>query len=108
MPKQRKASEEIIQAVKAYLSGQGKMKAHASMLGVKKPQFCEWVVKYQTFGSAGLLPSSKTMKQHIACEISFWGTHSLSSFLYLVYKNWTPLMCQIFIASRIYVKQSSH
>ncbi len=62
MANKKRSTEEIIQAVKSYLSGQGSMEVHAGALGVKSSQFYEWLVKYQTFGSAGLLPSSKTMR----------------------------------------------
>ena len=62
MPKRRISAEEIIQAVKSYLSGHGSMEMYAGALGVKPSQFYEWMVKYQTFGSAGLLPSAKVLR----------------------------------------------
>ena len=62
MPKKERSTEEIIQAVKSYLSGQGSMVIHAEALGVKPCRFYEWVVKYQIFGSVGLLPNTKRMQ----------------------------------------------
>ena len=38
------------------------MEMYAGALGVKPSQFYEWMVKYQIFGSAGLLPSAKALK----------------------------------------------
>ena len=62
MANKKRSTEEIIQAVKSYLGGQGSMVTYAEALGVKPCQFYEWVVKYQIFGSAGLLPNTKRMR----------------------------------------------
>lgn len=56
MPKNRLNPEKLIEAVWMHLAGQGSMQSHANTLGIKANQFYEWVVKYETFGSSGLLP----------------------------------------------------
>ena len=62
MSKRRRSAEEIIQAIKSHLSGHGSMEMYAGALGVNPSQFYEWMIKYQIFGSAGLLPSAKALK----------------------------------------------
>ena len=54
MRKKRIAPEKVIEAVHLYLNGQGSMSSHAKELGIKTNRFHELVVKYETFGPAGL------------------------------------------------------
>ena len=54
MPKKRIAPERVIEAVRLYLDGQGSMSSHAKGLGIRSNHFYELVVKYETFGPAGL------------------------------------------------------
>jgi len=62
MSKQKIATDEIIRAIKLYLDGCGSMESQARTLGVKASQFYEWLIKYQTFGSKGLLPGVQRIR----------------------------------------------
>jgi transposase-like protein len=57
--KNKVTSEEKISFVQMYLNGDCSQDSCAKLAGVTKTSFQQWIRKYQTFGEAGLISSSK-------------------------------------------------